>query len=696
MQRTRLLPLAGSHPVRPRECSDRAGRPVHARATTSPSDLSGWSGYVEPGYLLCGHGATAGCPDVSTNRIMARAGSAQAIWSQGRWEWTAPPGTTIVGGSLAYRTRMRHSQFFARVKMRADGVTWDAAPTLVSEQQTTALTDHVIAAGRRLPPDRRRALRASRRPPGSVTGAWDDYVTLVRLVVTVDDASPPALAWVDGGGLLDGAWHRGDVCATLGIGDGAVGRRLRLARERRRLGGLDGGADRLAVPAGSPLRAARPLPGRRRARRRHPRRRRRRRRRERRPGGGAAVHRARSTARLPARAWSRRSPSAADARPAVELDVGDATSGVDRRRGARSTARRCRSRSRAAVRAAGPPPRWPTARTRWRGRSPTPPATAARAARASTCPTPRRRCSARRSRRTAPSLGAGRRPQRRRARSATTARASIRPRRALTARRRPIEHVWQARRRRARRRGRAPRGRRAPPRPEDRRPRGQRRPPGLGRDRRGAERPRRRQRAGGRRAPSRAARPAPHRAAGAGARKRAVAAVRAVAARVGAARPRVVIVHLRAHPRLRFVLRLRCGATVRTLRVRASARGIAIVRVACAGVATVRMAAPPARLLVRIAARRLPLRLRVRPRAAVGADRRAGQRPPGRAARPRASCSRRSRRAGWRRVGRVRADASGPLRDLVRDRARRPVRRCAPGCPPLAGAASAPFVLTMR
>ena len=47
---------------------------------------------------------------------------------QGRWEWTAPPGTLIVSGSLRIRTRMRHSQFYARVKMRADGVTWDAAP----------------------------------------------------------------------------------------------------------------------------------------------------------------------------------------------------------------------------------------------------------------------------------------------------------------------------------------------------------------------------------------------------------------------------------------------------------------------------------------------------------------------------------------------------------------------------------------
>ena len=44
----------------------------------------------------------------------------------------------------AYRTRMLHPQFFARVKMRGDGVEWDAAPTLVSEQQTAALTDHVL------------------------------------------------------------------------------------------------------------------------------------------------------------------------------------------------------------------------------------------------------------------------------------------------------------------------------------------------------------------------------------------------------------------------------------------------------------------------------------------------------------------------------------------------------------------------
>ena len=60
-------------------------------------DLSGWSGYVEPSYVLCGAGATSDCPDATRSRIMARSGAGQPLWSQGRWEWTAPPGTTVLG-----------------------------------------------------------------------------------------------------------------------------------------------------------------------------------------------------------------------------------------------------------------------------------------------------------------------------------------------------------------------------------------------------------------------------------------------------------------------------------------------------------------------------------------------------------------------------------------------------------------------
>ena len=74
--------------------------------------------------------------------------------------------------------------------------------------------------------------------------------------------------------------------------------------------------------------------------------------------------------------------------------------------------------------------------------------------------------------------------------------------------------------------------------------------------------------------------------------------------------PRAVVVRLHARPHLRIALRVRCGQTVRTLRVRANGRGIATVRVACAGAATVRLAVAPGRVLVRIASRRLPLRLR--------------------------------------------------------------------------------------
>lgn len=87
------------------------------------------------------------------------------------------PGTTIAGGALAYRTRMRHSQFYARVKARSDGVAWDLAAALVNEQQTTALTDHVLA----LSPGFRQigvSLYAHPAVAGLVTDPWDDYVTL--------------------------------------------------------------------------------------------------------------------------------------------------------------------------------------------------------------------------------------------------------------------------------------------------------------------------------------------------------------------------------------------------------------------------------------------------------------------------------------------------------------------------------------
>ncbi len=314
MPRIRLLPLlAAMLLVLAGAANAHAGQ--YTLTYDFAADLSGWSGYVEPGYVLCGRGATAGCPDVSTNRILAQPGAGQAVWSQGRWEWTAPPGTVIVGGSLAYRTRMRHSQFFARVKMRADGVTWDAAPALVSEQQTAALTDHVIAlaAGFRQVGV---ALYAHPAAGGVVTDPWDDYVTLVRMVVTVQDATAPALIWVDGGGLLDGAWHRGDVCATFGARRPRIGRRRRLARERRGVRRLVRAADRLPVPAGGGLRPADPLPGRRGARRRHPRGRGRRAGCERRAVGAAARSRRASTRPRPRCGCWRRAPSRPTRAPA--------------------------------------------------------------------------------------------------------------------------------------------------------------------------------------------------------------------------------------------------------------------------------------------------------------------------------------------------------------------------------------------
>ena len=362
-------------------------------------DLSGWSGYVEPGYVLCGRGATAGCPDVSTNRILAQPGAGQAVWSQGRWEWTAPPGTQIVGGSLAYRTRMRHSQFYARVKMRADGVTWDAAPTIVNEQQTTALTDHVIplAGGFRQVGV---ALYAHPAAAGLVTDPWDDYVTLVRMVVTVQDATPPALIWVDGGGLLDGAWHRGDVCATFGLGDRESGAGAVWLASGAASAVWNATPTRLAVSAGRRLWPAHALPGSGGARRRHPRGCRRGSGRQRRAGRADAVHgahRRHAAVGAPARARCRRirRPPGRRARSRRCRERHLLGAGPDRWRDA------CRWISPERARAGGPARGWPTARTRSHGRSSTRRATATEGSTRFDVPDTSRRRSAPRSRRTA-------------------------------------------------------------------------------------------------------------------------------------------------------------------------------------------------------------------------------------------------------------------------------------------------------
>ena len=133
---------------------------------------------------------------------------------------------------------------------------------------------------------------------------------------------------------------------------------------------------------------------------------------------------------------------------------------------------------------------------------------------------------------------------------------------------------------------------------------------------------------------------------------------------------------------------------MRTLRARASARGFAVVRVACAGAATVRMATAPARVLVRIAARRLPLRLAVSPgrRSAPTVARVSGRLAE---LRGRVVLIEALTATGWRRVGRARADASGRFATsfAIAHAGQFALRARAPA---VAGAPSAPFVLTMR
>ena len=686
MPRIRLLPsLAAILLLLAGASTAHAGQ--YTLAYDFGSDLSGWSGYVEPGFVLCGHGATAGCPDIATNRILARTGSAQPIWSQGRWEWTAPPGTTIAGGALAYRTRMRHGQFYARVKMRTDGVTWDLAPAIVTEQQTVALTDHVVA----LPAGFRQigvALYAHPAVAGLVTDPWDDYVTLVRLDVTIDDPTPPTIGWVAGGALLDGAWHRGDVCGRVSLADaqsgisslwlqsgaasaswaaprsgsqyqpGIPGAETDLCLSAAALGdgihaGTAGGGD---VSGGQ----AAPLPF------------------------AVAIDTTPPTAVLAAP-----TEATSEARPEVRLDLADATSGISSvlaqidgttvpldLTGGRA------SGTPAAPLAYGPhllafsvldvagnrtdgSVRFSVADTTPPAFGPPEPANGAIIGSGDVLAT-------------AVAVGddgSGLDP------------ASV----ALTLDGVAVEHVWQAD--------------------------GVVHGIAAGRLAAGVHHLvlQVADKAGnvahlawdvtvasaagsGGSAPASGGSttggaPASPGMPGAPARRRRVT-VRAIVARVAAARPRTVIVRLRSKARLRIVLRLRCGAAVRTVRVRADKHGVARLRVACAGVATVRMVARPGRLLVHIAARRLPLALTVQPqrRSAPSVARVSGHLAEihGRTVVLEALTP-----TGWRRVGTAHADAAGRFSTsfAIVHAGQFALRGRVPA---LAAITSTPFVLTMR
>jgi hypothetical protein len=188
------------------------------------SDLSGWSAYVEPGWMDCSRLTPAGCPDLSTLRVMARPGAARADWSQGRWEWTAPPGSVIASGALTYRVRTSDAGVTARVKVKNEDVPWSAATTLASDLHYPTLT--TLAAG--IPGGYHQLGVALSAHPAmaaaSVADPWADYVTLQSLDVIVQENGPPAVAWADGGGLLDGAWHHGEpMCARVHAEDGTAG-----------------------------------------------------------------------------------------------------------------------------------------------------------------------------------------------------------------------------------------------------------------------------------------------------------------------------------------------------------------------------------------------------------------------------------------------------------------------------------------
>jgi hypothetical protein len=155
-----------------------------------------------------------------------------------------------------------------------------------------------------------------------------------------------------------------------------------------------------------------------------------------------------------------------------------------------------------------------------------------------------------------------------------------------------------------------------------------------------------------------------------------------------------VIVRLHARARLRIAVGVLCGRAKQTLRVRATARGVATLRVVCAGAATVRLNVAPGRVLVRLAPRRLPVRLRVlaQSRSAPTVARVSGRLAE---LRGRAVLLEALSATGWHAIGRVRADEAGAFATsfAILHAGQFALRARVPA---LAGSASVPYVLTMR
>ena len=671
---------AGSHPVRPGGRVRRARRPVHALVRLRRRSLGlerlrrTRLHAVRP--RLYRPAAPTSRPTASWRASAARRRSGRRGAGSGRRRPVRR--SSAARSPIARACATRSSSRASRCAPTGD---WADAPTLLAEQQTTALTDHVIALAGRLPPGRRLALRASRawpgssptrgtttsrscawtsrsrtrrrRPwPGSTAGACSTApgtaATSARRSPIADGESGVGAVWL----VSDGASRPSGTRRATGsqYQPGIAGAQAGLCLSAAALGdgvhaGAVGGADASGGAAATlPFtRAHRP-------------------------------HAARS------RASSRRLPSRPTRGPPSSSTSATRRAASPRSR-SRSTARRSPLELRRRARASGAPARGARLRRPHAGvvggrRAR---ATAATGARTSPCPTRRRRPSARRSRRTAHRSATGEvlsvtvavsddgsgvdpasldLPARRRARRARLAADGV------------VHGVVGA----------PARGRRAPSRAAGRRPRGQRRASRLGRDRRRRAAP---PAAGSTPAGGGAAARTPRRGAPAppaqASRARAPPPCAPSSRASAAARPRVVIVRLRARPRLRIALRVRCGQIVRTLRVRANARGIATRagrvrgrRDACgwrsrrAGARPHRRApaaAPPAACVpqrrsaptvARVSGRLAELRGRdARARGAHG-DRVAPRRP-------------RARR-------RLRQ-----LRDLVRDRARRPVRAARAG-----------------
>jgi hypothetical protein len=183
--------------------------------TFPASDQAGLATIPGTGFAACGGGIA--CRSFGALGVHAVTGVAIPAHSTADILFTRPAGTTIAGGSITLRYRVREAGLHARLLWSVNGA-----------YRTQLLPDHTGLTTRRvaIPAGATRAglsLFAARRIGASAVGSvHDDEIVVQRLSVLLRDLTPPRVA-LTGGALGDGAWHARTVCGTVAGRDSGLG-----------------------------------------------------------------------------------------------------------------------------------------------------------------------------------------------------------------------------------------------------------------------------------------------------------------------------------------------------------------------------------------------------------------------------------------------------------------------------------------